>query len=201
MKGAARRNTALSVRPALKHRATTFIPWSWKVCRRREGEKIRCWVNTTTECTRERNYEEEAVGSEKKRRWQRWWGTRNEPSHKGACPPPPSFLILLLVPSEGVLSVVPLIDLSVHVMESADNVEFLCCILKVSTVASHLFPLVSQIHAQWLSTNAITNAQLWIRKQPWRVRKILLSGKYPGRCAPTSIKTSSKGKNMPCQCV
>lgn len=55
------------------------------------------------------------------------------------------------------LSVVPLIDLSVYVMESADNVEFLRCILKVSTVASHPFPLVSHVHAQWRSTSTIMN--------------------------------------------
>lgn len=48
-----------------------------------------------------------------------------EPGRKAACRPPPSFLILLLVPSEGVVSVVPLIDLSAYVMESSGNVEFL----------------------------------------------------------------------------
>lgn len=56
------------------------------------------------------------------------------------------------------MSAVPLIDLSAYVMESSDNVEFLRCILKVSAVASYLFPLVSRVHAQCRGANAIMNA-------------------------------------------
>lgn len=38
---------------------------------------------------------------------------KNELDHTTVCPPPLPFRILLLVPSEGVLSIVPLIDLNV----------------------------------------------------------------------------------------
>lgn len=112
--------------------------------------------NNATKEGQERNISKEPAGVWKKR-WQRWWGTRKEPSHEAACPPPSSFRILLLVPSEVVLSVVPLIDLSAYVMKGADNVEFLCCILKVSTVASHPAPVVSHVHAHWRSAHFRTH--------------------------------------------
>lgn len=46
---------------------------------------------------------------------------KNELKHMMVCPPPLPFRILLLVPLEGVLCIVPLIDLSVCVMESSDD--------------------------------------------------------------------------------
>lgn len=71
---------------------------------------------------------------------------KNELDHATVCPPPLPFWILLLVPLEGVSSIVPLIDLSVCMMEGSDDLEILCYIPKVSTAASRPFPCISCVY-------------------------------------------------------
>lgn len=71
---------------------------------------------------------------------------KNELNHTTVRPPPLPIRISLLVPLEGVLSIVPLIDLSVCVMEGSDDLEILCRILKVSMVASRPFPRISCVY-------------------------------------------------------